>query len=296
MMLPRLPLRWEAKYPYMVVDATMREYIPAHWLSKVIAPAFLGQDTDRCPLLVDARTLPPAELHALHDQLDEQTSARDETLASLLLAAPANNDMTSLAEHLGRRLQIQIQPQDPPKQFRYFDPGTFLQLPRILGEAGMVRLLGPVPSVMVPWAGHWSVIDRPSSLPIAGGAQYTPSQIRDLLGLGMVNRVANQLAPAKDAQAWQSQGQAIQQHVMRAQAHGLTSQDDLLLFALHAMQRHPRFDSHPQIQALLHELRSSTPDDELSYDDLTSGLTPAQWQQLADELGRPTHHQETPSP
>jgi hypothetical protein len=269
-----------AEYRYAVVDASMRDALPQPCKQVPIAPRFLGGDTERCPVLVDLLSL---TLHArgdMSDLLEVQLSKGEETLCSLLLASPIPLDRT--ATQLAQRISIQVEPGGPPKQFRFFDPGTFLQLPELLGEAGMAWLLQSAGSVLVPWAGCWTRFDTPAHRPPFRLAQ---EHVQALLRVGVVNRVAAQLDPPATPQAWVSRCREMDRHVRRAQlAHGLNVQADLVAFAGHAAIHHPAFDSHPCIQRLLRQLREASAEDELDYRELTARLLPEDWRNLVRDL------------
>ena len=150
--------RFLERFPYVIVDAAYRDEMPDSWAARPIAPAFLGRDTARCPVLIDTNVLPQAEHSSLMDRIEAETRAGQECLVSLALAASITE--AGLLKHLQSRIQV-IDPQDgQPRQFRYFDPGTFIQLPDILGAAGMAWLLGPIQTLAVPWLGEWCCYDR----------------------------------------------------------------------------------------------------------------------------------------
>jgi hypothetical protein len=259
----------------------MRERIPANCVQAVIAPGFLGSDTARCPLLIDLRTMSPRDLGHLSDSLETQVQNREETACSLLLASSL--PCAELAARLARRLAVTVEPGGPAKQFRFFDPGTFLQLPRLLGDAGLAWLLQGVDSVWVPWAAEWTCVERPA---VRDPFHLTAGHVQTLLRVGVVNRVAAQLNPPANALAWMEQCAEIDQHVRRgAVQHALTRQADLVSFALHAMRYHPRFDSHPRIRDLLNTLRNADAGDELDYRELSCCLKPNDWADVMRDLG-----------
>jgi hypothetical protein len=272
--------RWMHEHRYGVVDASLRDELPQRWTQVPIAPRFLGGDTGRCPVLVDLQALQPQELGDLTDQLDAQVFAREETLCSLLLASQLSAERVAM--QLAQRISIRLVPDGAPKQFRFFDPGTFLQLPELFGSAGMAWLLQSATSVLVPWAGHWTRFDTPT-----GRARFRLGEedLQSLLRIGVVNRVALQLDPPASPEAWVRRCREIDGHVRRAQlAHGLNSQADLVAFATHASVYHAAFDTHPSIQRLFKLLREASAEDELDYRELTSRLSPDDWQTIVREL------------
>lgn len=74
--------RWWTSHPWALIDASWREELPAHWPVTVIAPAFLGGDTARCPVLLDLQRVPTAERSALIDRSVAQAREREDSLFS----------------------------------------------------------------------------------------------------------------------------------------------------------------------------------------------------------------------
>jgi Domain of unknown function (DUF4123) len=267
---------------YGLVDATLRDQIPADWPQIVIAPSFLEDDTSRCPLLVDTSALSVKDRGELLGKLDTQCARRHAMLFSLVLAS--DEDINVVKNHLAKKMVVRLQQGGPASQFRYFDPSTFLQLPGILGDAGMAWLMGCVQSVAIPWAGHWETFAKPQ-VPHAKSYNFGLSRqhLKALLDLSAVNRAANQLAPPVNQKDWIERCKSIASHTQRAEQHGLTLLDKVS-FALHAMQHHSKFDQHERIAQLLMTLSKSTPEDEVDYQELTSRLSDADWQNIAQEL------------
>jgi hypothetical protein len=272
--------RWTDEHRYGVVDASFRDELPRHWTQVPIAPRFLGGDTGRCPVLVDLKSLQPQELGDLTDQLEAQVFAREETLCSLLLASQLSADR--IAMQLAQRISIRVESGGAPKQLRFFDPGTFLQLPELFGGAGMAWLLQNSSSALVPWAGHWTRFDTPTA---EAKFRLSGEHVQSLLRIGVVNRVALQLDPPASPESWVRRCREIDGHVRRGQlAYGLNSQSDLVAFATHASVYHAAFDTHPSIQRLFKLLREASTEDELDYRELTSRLSPDDWRTIVREL------------
>ena len=284
--------RWFNTHRYALIDAMWREDLPPSWPLTLIAPAFLGEDTARCPVLLDMHALSQDDIGELLDQLSEQVASRQDALCSLLIAS--QHEPKSVANHLAQRMVLALPGETVPKQLRYFDPGTFLQLPRLLGANGLAWLMDKVKSVILPWAGQWTHINKPES--VSRTFRLEADHLGALSRLGVVNRVAMQMPPPAGASEWEQTCAQIDGHVQRATAeHGLSQQADLVAFASHALVHHPSFDSHPRLVALFNELRAATPEDEIDYQELTSRFTPEDWQQICIELqkqGQKKHHHE----
>lgn len=281
------------RFRFALIDATYSEDLPSHWPCTVVAPSFLGDDTDRCPVLVDLPSLPDVERAEWCDALHEETLAMNDTRASLLLAS--DGTAQGVAAHMARRMTLRLPSQTHPMQWRYFDPGTLLQMPRVLGQAGMAWLMGPVSSIMVPWAGEWTRLDQPASPSPAQASTFklSDSHLAALLLIGIVNRAAMACPRPESAQAWVLQGQQLDHYIVQAQQHGLTQRDDLIAYALKAHHVHARIHEHPRMRALLTQLQNAHPDDELDYRELTAAIAPEDWTAMAAELQTPSFQEET---
>lgn len=273
--------RFFEQYRYAIIDAARRDEIPDSWTVASIAPAFLENDTARCPLLVDCLGIPESDRNALLDRLETETTASDETLFNLLLAS--STSFKQLLKHLTQRLVIQNPTDNLPRQLRYYDPGTFIQLPDVLGGTGMSWLLGPINAVAVPWLGEWVCYRNPVD---STNLRFDLRAHWDVLqGFSVVNRVLMQIPDMSDQDDWRQKGEATRKLVAHArETHGLDQRDDLVAFAQHAWQWHPSFDRHPILQKLWAELAAASPDDELNYRELTARLDEVEWQKIARDL------------
>jgi len=281
------------RFRFALIDATYREDLPSSWPCTVVAPSFLDDDTDRCPVLVDLPSLPDVERAEWCDALHEETLAMNDTRASLLLAS--DGTAQGVAAHMARRMTLRLPSQTHPMQWRYFDPGTLLQMPRVLGQAGMAWLMGPVSSIMVPWAGEWTRLDQPASPSPAQASTFklSDSHLAALLRIGIVNRAAMACPRPESAQAWVLQGQKLDHYIVQGQQHGLSQRDDLVSYALKAHHVHPRIHEHPRMSALLAQLQNAHTDDELDYRELIAAIAPEDWKAMAAELQTPSHQEET---
>lgn len=277
--------RFFEQFRHLLIDATRREDIPDSWQAVPVAPSFLGDDTARCPLLVDTQALSDADRGTLLDRLEAEVSAGHEAFVSLALATAGSS--RGLLSHLKSRLVVRDPVDRTPKQFRYFDPGTFLQLPDLLGAPGMDWLLGPIDAIAVPRLCEWSVHER-SDYPEQNGFDLR-THWDSLQAVSVINRVLIHLPEIGNQTQWQQTATRTRQHVARARQHRLQSRDDLVAFALHAWQWHPDFDRHPSIRKLLAELTAATPDDELDYRELTARLDEAEWTQIVHDLRAETN-------
>jgi hypothetical protein len=284
------------RFRFALIDATYREDLPSSWPCTVVAPSFLDDDTDRCPVLVDLPSLPDVERAEWCDALHEETLAMNDTRASLLLAS--DGTAQGVAAHMARRMTLRLPNQTHPMQWRYFDPGTLLQMPRVLGQVGMAWLMGPVSSIMVPWAGEWTRLDRPASSWPAQASTFklSDTHLAALLRIGIVNRVGMACPPPGGATAWTDQCATLDKHVVNAQEkHGLTQRDDLIAFALHAHTVHPDIHRHLQMQHILAAIREPVSGGCVRYADLTGALQPQDWQSMLADLSHiPTR--EAPQP
>lgn len=269
------------RYRWGIIDASFRDEVPDSWNPQPIAPKFLGNDIGRCPLLVNLTALPEDCQYALLDRLE--TSEDRDGLFSLVLESDA--DIDRLLIHLRKRLEVRVSGDQSPLQFRYYDPGTFLLLPGVLGDSGMRWLFGPIVSIGVPWCGEWRRYSRPA-VPDHGRFNllgYLPS----LLTLGIINRVLVQLEIGSQDE-WLNCAAISHQYIARAQSHGLNTRDDQVAFAIHAWTYHPNFDDHRTIRDLLTKLASATPEDEIDYRELSARLSETDWEKIVLELKNPS--------
>lgn len=267
-------------YRYGIVDANLRDEMPDHWTQQVIAPGFLGPDTARSPALLRTDALSDEEAGKLLDRLETEMQAQQSAFFSLLLDTEA--DTEGVARHLANRLVVRLERNGRPMQFRYFDPGTFVQLPSLLGDAGMNWLFGPINAVMVPWAGELMRYEKPQ-VPSTGFI-LTP-HLPALLDFGVVNRAATELAPPANQQDWIDRCNRIRNHVRRARdRHRLSERDDLIAFAWHAESCHPRFDEHELMRNLFAQLAEADEEEQLDYCELTIGLGQETWDRIAHDL------------
>ncbi len=267
---------------FAIVDALCREA----WLDlaehRVLAPSFLKSDTDRCPVLLDLGTLGSAAKADCLQTLQQQVCEREPAGLSLLFQTESSIDL--VAAHCTARLVI-TPTLEQPKQFRYFDPGTFLQLPRLLGEVGMAWLFWPFQRITLAWAGEWIEYPVPPVDAILRSEFVLGlSHYEALSRLSMVNRAAFQCPAPQSAQDWCQRCERLEAAVRKGQQYGLTQRDDLVLFALHAETQHPRFDEHPRIRQILQQLKSLPAEEELDYRELTQSFSPDDWKTLIDEL------------
>lgn len=279
-------------FSFALVDATHRDGLRPSWTQVVIAPTFLKDDTDRCPTLVDLTSMGNGERAQWCDALHRETSNREEARSSMLLASRA--PITAVAQHLAQRLVLRMPETGQRMQWRFFDPGTLLQMPRILGPGGMSWLMGPVSSVAVPWAGEWTCLQQPEAAR-PHHFYMDGHHLAALLRVGVINRVLAQGSPPMDATDWVEQSAAIDTFVRQGQdQHGLVTQADLIAYALHAHTIHPAIHTHPRMRAVLQTLQSASPEDELNYQELTCTLEPDEWRHMAAELEHP-NRQEAPT-
>jgi hypothetical protein len=267
---------------YAIVDALYREAWQPHVEHRVLAPAFLKNDTGRCPVLLDLSNLSPARQSESLQSLHHQVQDREPTPLSLFFQTQASLD--SVAAHCTARLVIKPDLTEP-KQFRYFDPGTFLQLPRLLGEVGMAWLLGPFQQVTLAWAGEWLTYTVPEVPAVARADFYLTSQHYEALSrFSVVNRAALQCPPPKNIEDWCRRCERLELAVKKGQHYGLAQRDDLVLFAVHAETVHPRFDEHPRLQTVLQQLQGLAAEEELDYRELTQTFSASDWQTIIHEL------------
>lgn len=272
--------RWLMAHRYAIIDATMRDDLPTDWSVQVLAPAFLGDDTERCPLLLDVQALTPQQQDDWFAQTLGQVTQGEEPLCSLLLES--ESDPTTLHRHLVSRLALAWPGEEQPKHFRFYDANTLAQLPDALQASGMAWLLGPVKVVSLAWTGHWWTLHADATQ--TAQRNLNDAQRAALLRIGTVNRIAGAMPAVNDLPEWINRCRTVTEQVQRAQAHGLSDLPDIQAFVAQLQAVHPRIDSHPRWQALLQQWRQAAPEDELDYPSACAELTEQDWAQMAQEL------------
>lgn len=171
-------------------------------------------------------------------------------------------------------------------QWRFFDPGTFLQLPRLIGDDGVAWLLGPIDAVYVPWAGEWVLVEQPAKSMQSDASRFRmdSGHLAALMRVGVVNRVLMQGEPVVDAPAWAEQSRQIDVFVLQGQEHGLKHRDDLVAYVQHAQQWNPFIHRHPRLQSLLRQVQQASPEDELDYRGLTALFSTEEWTQMTVDV------------
>ncbi|MBP7485766.1 MAG: DUF4123 domain-containing protein [Aquabacterium sp.] len=282
-------LRNIGRFRFALVDASLRDGIPAGVQQEVIAPAFLGEDTDRCPTLIALDSMPSSSRVAWCDELHSEVINREESRASLLIES--DSSLKALASHMARRMALQTPGRDRPLQWRYFDPGTALQMPRVLGHVGLAWLMAPAKAWMVPWAGSWQPIAGPNDASQQDLMRFKlqSEHIAALMRVSVINRTLLQNDKPLTAQEWVDGSQQLDAIVVQGQTqHKLDHRDDLVAYAFHAWTKHLRIHEHPHMQGLLRELQQATPDDEIDYRELTASITQQDWARMAAELEHTT--------
>jgi Domain of unknown function (DUF4123) len=269
---------------YAIIDTSQRELIPAHWRSEVIAPFFLDQDTARCPLLVDLRSISRVDHDTWLTTTAEQLQAGGPLWFSVLLQCDA--EIAPVLAHLQNRIALKSADHEAPLQFRFYDPHTLTHLPRILNDVGMSWLMGRIDAMTyaLPFTCErmFNRIQRPSqpSEPF----RLNHEQRTQLQHLSVINRALVRLPALQNEMVWRAKAQEATALHLRTQRYALTAQEDQITFILHGLTQHERFDEHPKITTLLQRLGKTTPEDELDYCEITAGLTESDWQQIAHEL------------
>jgi hypothetical protein len=269
------------QHRYAIVDHTLRDTLDPNWEQAVIAPAFLDNDTGRCPVLVDTHSIDDIQKDTIFNTFTSATKEAKETLFSLLLAS--EKPIEAIAKHLALRLKIKQESVRRPQQFRYFDPLTFIQLPRLFGDAGMAWLMGPVSSIMVPCVGEFTVYPKPAA---QAGFSLNAQYIAGLHRISTINQVQNDIdiPDVPNQQAWLTRADEIHGYINRARQHTITDMASTVLFCKHALLHHPKFDEHPKVQSILTALQSTNGDVGDEYIFLAQALTAEDWQQIANEL------------
>lgn len=270
-------------YRFGLIEPQYRDDVPSEWKVVCVAPTFLGQDTERCPILLELASLGVTDRAALLSSIDAQLTQGQS--ATIRFFIESDLPIEKLAKHLASRMTVNSEEANVPLQFRYFDPAIFLQLSDLFGGEGMSWLLGPIQSIAVIWATELGVFCRDTSSSVS--SFKISNWLDDLLGLNVINRSALQLPPPKTQNEWILRCRRLATSLNKArQKYRLVNRDDLIQFVLHSELVHRRFDEHTIIQRIFNTLDSAKSEDELDYVELTNRVSKEDWMGIVHDLDR----------
>ena len=228
------------------------------------------------PVLVPLRALPAQTIGALQETVEAQGAAGEAPLFCALLDSAASPKR--LQAHLGL-VQLITGPAGRRAWLRLHDARVWLQLRRLLSEAQLAAILGPITRWSVLVQGELVSHENAAVVP-ARRLQADAQGWERVMRIGVVNRVLARCGVATTAEVNRA-SPAVEALVQRGQQrHGLGRTDDLVEYACLGLAVHPRFDEHPEVMRLL--AKSASPDELM---DALLSIDPQSRDRIRAELG-----------
>lgn len=262
-----------------------------------IVPMGMEEDIESLPALLDLSSLSKDAHQALFSLLESKHRAQ-ETLPIICLFK-CDDSIEQFRWHWMQKIIVQTV---PGQKFllRSYAPGVFVQLQRIYASEQIKALFGNIKVWSIYHDHCWHNITAPAG-ETCSHRLIEEAQLVQILRIQAINRTLaelasqpNSLQPGGDMAAnfqlpryrgdspadYFAMSRTIDSLIARAQAYGLTWEDDQVLFALHGCSLPPQFDAHPRIQQLLAERDPQ----EQTYRDVVSLLQPEDWQRIRSDL------------
>lgn len=232
-----------ASHAYGLVAAECLAQLPGCVPRLTTAQGVLADSTALLPVLVPMQALPAQTIGALQETVEVQCAAGEAPLFCALLDSAASPER--LQAHLGL-VQLVTGPSGRRAWLRLHDSRVWLQLRRLLSEAQLAAILGPVT--------RWSVLVQGEPISHENSAAAPARRLHAdaqgwarVMRIGAVNRVLARLGIATAGEVDRA-SPAVDGLVERGQErHGLARTEDLVEYACLALAVHPRFDEHPEV-------------------------------------------------
>lgn len=247
---------------------------------RVLAPPGFEAQARQLPYLLAWQDLSDAQRPLAMRLLTD----RDEALAVSICVGLLQADAAPayVRAHL-RQLLVPHFPDGARGVFRFYDPVVFLHLGWMLDESRRSVLLGPVSAWTFPSGGAWFRQTTPSQG--SHHVRFAPGEP----AWRRIGRIGAIHAVLETEPAWRAEpvlyGPQVEAWLARAEAHGLSERDDLVAFARHGMLKHPGFDTHPEVLAMLQQCAGHP----TRYRRYSSLWSDADWQAIVRDLERLAH-------
>lgn len=269
------------QYQFGIIDraALLGDELPSSIEVQALVPDLLADDHAKMPGLIWLPGLSDTDRALLQENLDSAFRRERQHLLSCLLACDGSIDPPSMARHLTHCLILES-PQG--KVFlRYYDPRVFQHLEWILEAPQRRALFGPIERWTVCEPDQPRTIDRPG----LGNSQrwFASAEQRRLLdNVGIINETFKQVFRQQPdlAPAAPSHREVLARRVIAAidcagQRYGITHENDLIAFAMHALLYGESFHERPFMQTLL----ASLADNDSTYADACALIDESIWDQ-----------------
>jgi len=250
-----------ARFTHAIIDFTSVVFEDWHQELPVepLVPHYFRSDADVMPVLLTLDSLSDAHLDLLCENLEQAKDSPYMLLLSCLLHVAPDTHPKILAHHLTQLLML-----DGPGRegvnclLRYHHKSIFLHLLRILSPKRVRQLFGPVSVWSVPFQQEWTDFPAPD---IAGPIPtYWAIDAEQAARLGRIDLINNVLIRWKEktglrwasVEAFHADAENVDRILCFAGHHyRLRANEDLLLFAEHALLHGEDFHTHPTLQPLL---------------------------------------------
>jgi hypothetical protein len=271
------------KHRYAIVDRVAID--DAHEIDfkyEVIAPTFVGRDTERCPLLVDLHALTDEKKIQLLTLTQEQTTQGRPSLLSAFLSSSYEPDkMLAVLQH---RITTTL-PSGDKGFLRFYDPAIAVHLPRCLDEASLNWFFRKVEALTFFLAEQWCTLSFSAQQERGSEDEWvfglSSDSIRALTLLSLTNRAREQLVEKLDhPEKWLSVCIEIEKYFDLAHRRfGFTQAEDWIAFSVHGCTWHPHFYEHPVVLEMIQTAGADN-----TYADQSALLSADQWRQISAEL------------
>lgn len=245
--------------------------------SRTLAPPGFEAQARQLPLLLAWRDLSPAQRSLVPRLLTNP----EEAIAAPMCVAVLQAEVESayVLRHL-RQLLVPHFPGGGRGVFRFYDPVVFMHLGWMLDDSQRTVLFGPVSSWTFPWNGDWFI--QTTQSPGSPHVRFAPGAA----AWHRIGRIGALHAVLDTEPSWRAEpavyGPQVEQWIIKAESHGLSERDDVVVFARHGLLRHPRFDIHPEVITTLQRCVGHP----TRYRRLTSLWSDADWQAIVRDLER----------
>jgi hypothetical protein len=262
-------------HDYALIDQLAVANIPNDLPVLPLVPSELKKEAHLLPLLLPLYELNEDTRSTLIENEARAIAIGQPPLISTLLASPA--DPKKLSIHLTERLVIRLSLRIKAL-LRYYDPRVFAQLQWILPKPQLCSLFGPIENWSIYLDGAWQRIDAP----VVGAAIWSTDATMSarLERIGMINQALARLPSPRNGTRAQL-GEQIDRFLVHARdCYQLNHDEDMVSFAVHALNVNPNFDQHPIIKSLIGRLAQ----EQQTYSDATALLDESVWQSIGNDL------------
>lgn len=187
---------------------------------------------------------------------------------------PTSIVVKALADHTIQWINGQRVP------FRFYDARGLAWLWPLLRPSQQRVLLGPVTSWSLFDAAHaWRELRAPSDVGSNPRLELDEGQQRAVPLIGVVSRALARYQHDRCQHVESGQLPLTWTAAERASRYGLTDPDDMAALVVHALQWHPLFDTHPEVQKRLNRRA-----DDQFYRAVVGDLEPSDFERIQDEL------------